>query len=67
MGFLSSRTTPMVDRHDANDISRLLWLYFHKKYLTGEDRLKTQFNRELYIPLRRAVEKVPYRRKYVFL
>lgn len=57
----------MVDRHGANDISRLLWLYFHKKYLTGEDRLKTQFNRELYIPLRRAVEKVPYRRKYVFL
>lgn len=38
----------------ANDISQLLSpVFLQKIYLTGEDRLKTQFNRQLYIPLRR--------------
>lgn len=48
----------------ANDISQLLSpVFLQKIYLTGEDRLKTQFNRQLYIPLRRRKST---RRYYVF-
>lgn len=51
----------------ANDISQLLSpVFLQKIYLTGEDRLKTQFNRQLYIPLRRRKSTPVLRRNYVF-